>query len=156
MLNSDTRSLLYDLENKGNNVDVILLEVGYRIKQSNILVQHNENSVVSIVPGEIKKIIENSSDQNMQLESIRIRFRMQDTYEHEGNLFGLGIKVGNTGGGIKLKYVHDAGSEGIVDLHTVWMDPDLIPDYIGLANILEVDQTETYEKAVPPVTLFCQ
>ncbi len=147
-------SLLPDME--ANGVDVILFEASYRIEKNDILIQHKKNksgptinNTISIKPGEIKKLLKNFENQSPQLESIRMRVRLQDTYEREANLFGLGLKAGNTGGSIKLKYVHDAGSEGISDLHVVWMDPNL-------GSISEQDGTQAYEKAVPAVALFCQ
>ena len=84
-----------------------------------------------------------------QLQSIRLRYRIQDLHNDDKTRFTLGFKVLGTGAKISLQTIDRAGSEGIVDLCTVWLDR-------GLAASASGDPKAAYETAVPPVTLFCQ
>lgn len=79
------------------------------------------------------------------LQSIRLRFRIADAENNDKTRFTLGLKIAGTGAKISLLTVDRAGSEGIVDLGTVWM-----------ADKLKRGGKDAYEKAVPPVTLFSQ
>ena len=88
-----------------------------------------------------------------KLESIRMRWRIQDMADSSKNLFKLGISVLNQGGNITLKRIDEAGSEGIVDLCTVFFgDLKEVPkeslDYSR-------DRSNALESAVPPTVLYC-
>jgi hypothetical protein len=80
------------------------------------------------------------------LESIRLRYRKIDRANDDKSLFTIGFKVSGEGFKIKLSSVERAGADGIVDLCTVFMTPDL-------ANL---SPTEAYETCVPAAVLFCQ
>ena len=75
-----------------------------------------------------------------------MRYRIQDTTNDDSDAFRLGFKFFGTGMGIALKKVDQAGSEGIADLATVWIDQ-------SLAAIVG---NSAYEIGVPPVALICQ
>lgn len=83
------------------------------------------------------------------LHAIRIRFRIQDLNNDDKTRFTLGFKVVGTGAKISLETVDRAGSEGIVDLCTVWMNEEL-------KKKGAIHPADPYELSVPPVTLFCQ
>ena len=85
------------------------------------------------------------------LESIRLRYRKRDVFEKDGNLFTVGFKVSGTGAKIKLDRVERAGADGIVDVATVFVDPPLKVLAASGGN-----QSQAYERAVPPAALFCQ
>ena len=55
-----------------------------------------------------------------------------------------------TGAKIELKGLEQAGSEGIIDLHTAWFD--------DTGNIIDSSllPQQHYENGVPQVALFCQ
>ena len=93
------------------------------------------------------KAQENNHEWN--LEAIRLRYRIADTAVRDEVKFKLGFKVLGTGAGIALHEVDRAGSEGIVDLTTVWFN--------GLARYNAIGQSQNgYEFAVPPVALLSQ
>jgi hypothetical protein len=88
-----------------------------------------------------------------KLESIRMRWRIQDMADSSSNLFKLGISVFNQGGKIQLKNIDEAGSEGIVDLCTVFFNdfrdvPEDATDY-------QPGRAARLERAVPPTVLYC-
>ena len=83
------------------------------------------------------------------LQAMRLRFRIQDADSNDSSGFNLGFKLFGQGGGVSLQTVDRAGSEGIVDLATVWMDP-------RIEALSRKDPAGVYEDAVPPVVLFCQ
>lgn len=88
-----------------------------------------------------------------KLESIRMRWRIQDMANSSSNYFKLGISVFNQGGTIALKKIDEAGSEGIVDLCTVFFgDLQDVPE----ENFeYEPNRAARLEKAVPPTVLYC-
>jgi hypothetical protein len=89
--------------------------------------------------------VKNADSRQRLLQSIRLRFRIADADNQDKTRFTLGLKIAGTGTKISLLTVDRAGSEGIVDLGTVWM-----------ADGLKRGGKDAYETAVPPVTLFCQ
>jgi hypothetical protein len=131
-----------------DGISTVLLEATFRISEIEV-------GVVSTVDGE-KELIELEKDaakkvvteanRSKTLESIRLRYRIQDAQNADSS-FKLGFKIAGQGLGITLKSVDQAGSEGIVDLATVWIADDL--------KLLPLS-AEAYEKAVPQVALFCQ
>lgn len=93
-----------------------------------------------------KKLFEMESK---TLESIRLRYRRKDLSNKDKTQFTLGFKVLDTGAKIKLERVSRAGTDGIVDVATVFINNTLK----GLHN---TDPANAYERAVPPAALFCQ
>lgn len=82
------------------------------------------------------------------LQAIRLRYRIADAASRDETKFKLGFKLLGNGAGIALSSVDRAGSEGVVDLTTVWFNQ--------LARYNSAGQTEAYELAVPPVALLSQ
>ena len=135
----------------GHKIKAVLLEASFACNVDTSI------EVVKSVNGK-KELIELSANTakewlklpkvQRKLQAIRLRYRMQDTHDGDHE-FGLGFKIAGQGLGIKLKSVDQAGSEGIVDLFTHWVDSTIAHS---------IDPTKAYdnEKSVPPVTLFCQ
>ena len=63
-----------------------------------------------------------TTQKTMELQSIRVRFRIADLRSNTSTLFMLGIP--GTKIGITLRGVTEAGAEGIVDLYTHWFGKD--------------------------------
>lgn len=129
-----------------NQIDSVLLEANFRIDYADIILksrQDGDSKVVKLHHDTSKELL-GLHDSMRTLEAIRLRYRIQDSFNADGDYFSLGFKIDGQGLGIKLKKVDRAGSEGIVDLFTCWMDKKL------------GSGTTAYEKAVPPVALFCQ
>jgi|GEM_PF-2941974 len=141
----------------------IILESGFlcrdpqRITLTSTLLTKKEGGRASAVMGERielkanteKKLINtfNSSQSNISLNVIRIRFRVQSKSTKETTLFNTGsFKVLGNGGKIELKSVSEAGSEGIVDVAVKWYG----------ATVQPLDDVVNYESGVPPVALYCQ
>jgi len=82
------------------------------------------------------------------LQSLRMRFRVGDSRKSKKS-WTLGFKILGTDAALELRSLANAGAEGIVDLCTVWFNPDGTVSPLGL---------EAYENegAIPPATLFCQ
>lgn len=140
--------LLNDLK-EANNIEAVLVEASFAVAETDITLIHTvkENKeLTELAPDTAKKILDQFKISPSTPEAIRLRYRMQDQRNRDSD-FKLGFKVAGTGGGITLKKIDRAGSEAIVDLHTVWMD--------DTANS-RMDQTVNYENGVPPVALFCQ
>lgn len=130
-----------------NGVQALLLEASFRVENFAFTAQstvEGENKIVELDPKTAKQLL--ALPGQRKLEAIRMRYRIQDTFNGDGSGFSLGFKQAGTGAGIKLKKVDRAGSEGIVDLCTIWLAPDLV----------SLDSDTAYEQAVPPVALFCQ
>jgi hypothetical protein len=108
----------------------------------------SDREVIVLDPKVFKDILELPFGKEKQLESIKLRYRIQDTHDYSTNLFKLGANATGVGGSIALKKIHKAGSEGIVDLLSVWIGGKVVAD--------SKESAEMYEKAVPPVVLFCQ
>jgi hypothetical protein len=89
-------------------------------------------------------------EQYKRLNAIRLRFRIQDMHNDEKTLFKLGFKILGTGAKIELKGLEQAGSEGIVDLHTAWFDKE------GAIIENKFQGVQEYDTGVPQVTLFSQ
>lgn len=89
------------------------------------------------LPGKMKK-----------LSAIRMRYRIQDSYNKDTDLFKLGFSIFGNGAGIQLKKIEDAGSEGIFDLYTEWFSQEARLRTGG-------DEKINYEQGVPQVALFC-
>jgi hypothetical protein len=113
-----------------------------------------KEEIIELSPDSVNKMLTgfkglSKKDQYKSLCAIRLRFRIQDSHNDEKTLFKLGFKLFGTGAKIELKGVEEAGSEGIVDLHTVWFNNGvLIDNKLGSAQL--------YEDGVPQVALFCQ
>ncbi|UOA10477.1 hypothetical protein [Methylobacter sp. S3L5C] len=138
--------LLNDLA-EANGVKTVLLEASFSVTVDRVDVistVNGKNELIELAPDTAKKIFE-AGKSSRKLEAIRMRYRIQDTHNGDSD-FTLGFKVLGNGLGISLKKVNQAGSEGIVDLATVWMN--------GLSNAFS--NSTNYEQAVPAVTLFCQ
>jgi hypothetical protein len=86
---------------------------------------------------------------NLQVESIRLRYRKFDLNQKQRNLFSLGFKFFGNELQVKLRSVSSAGSDGIIDLCTVFMDPNM-------RALHGRDPAAAYEQAVPAAVLFCQ
>ena len=157
------RGLVADLKELYPNLGAIILESGFEMSQADIKLSNRVVAVPGTTRGfvRIKETFMNElteldieTSKNMfksfkenppPLNVIRMRFRMQDTYSDGGELFKLGLKALGNGGEIKLKSVDEAGSEGIIDLHTKWYNTGQ-----------SVDEEENYKKGVPAVALYCQ
>ena len=87
------------------------------------------------------------SDQTKQAQSIKLRYRIADSISSDSTPFKLGFKIFGNEIGVQLLKVDRAGSEGIVDITTVWLD-----------ETLRSGGSAAYENqiSVPPVSLFCQ
>jgi len=128
-----------------NNVETVLLEASFAINSPAInLVRTGEGDKSSV--GLSTDTAEKLSKSARTLQAIRMRYRIQDTTNDDSDAFRLGFKFFGTGMGIALKKVDQAGSEGIADLATVWIDQ-------SLAAIVG---NSAYEIGVPPVALICQ
>ncbi len=144
-------TLLRDLttNSEGNRinsgVETVLLESSFRVSGQLDVVStvQGEKELIELEANMAKKLSDISLNQRT-LEAIRIRYRIQDL-TNDDSAFKLGFKVFGTGVGINLKKIDRAGSEGIVDLATIWMD-----------SSLSEGGSAAYEKAVPQVALFCQ
>ena len=79
-----------------------------------------------------------------------MRFRIRDSSNTEETAFKLGASVLGNGVKIEFKSIEEAGSEGIVDLATIWFARDFIAQNANTSTKSE----SFYEKAVPPVVLF--
>lgn len=146
-----TEILLRDLK-EANNIEVVLIEVSFPVSETDIIMIHTVNGkkeLTELAPDTAKKILgKYQASSYKSPEVVRLRYRMQDMSNRDSDLFKLGgFKVAGNGGGITLKEVNRAGSESIVDLHTLWFD--------ATANSRN-DQTINYENGVPQVALFCQ
>ncbi len=141
---SEQGNMLHDLV-QANGVETILLEASFRIDNATISLRDTKSKkdgrMIILAPDTAKHLLEHK---NRTLEAIRMRYRIQDEYRGDSTLFPLGFKIAGQGLRIALKKINRAGSEGIIDLITVWMDPNL------------GEGSSAYEKAVPQVTLFCQ
>lgn len=127
-------------------IESVLLESSFRLDFADIVlktVQEGDTKITKLHSETSKQLLE-LHESMRTLEAIRLRYRIQDSFNADGDYFSLGFKIDGQGLGIKLKKVDRAGSEGIVDLFTHWVDRRL------------GSGTAAYEKAVPPVALFCQ
>lgn len=82
------------------------------------------------------------------LQSLRVRWRIQDEKTRDADAFALGFKVLGQELSVKLARVDRASSEGIVDLAIVWVQ--------GGKLLPEVNTAQAFNVGVPGVTLFCQ
>jgi len=150
----------------------ILLESSFSTKSVSVTLVSNgsgTNKVIGLSSDTTKQLLK-SFKLTRKLESIRMRYRLQDLSNDDSDGFSLGFKIFGTGVGIKLKNVDQSGSEGIVDLHTEWMDNSLVKvttkakEFDGSgkmtkfsgSGIATEQSADAYEKAVPPVALLCQ
>jgi hypothetical protein len=83
------------------------------------------------------------------LQSMRLRFRIQDVKSDDKDRFPIGFTVAGTGAKVTLKEIERAGSEGIVDLATAWYRD-------GKIQPPKHHPQDDYETGVPPVILLCQ
>ncbi|WP_293251724.1 hypothetical protein [Nannocystis sp.] len=83
------------------------------------------------------------------LEAIRIRYRIADDVEDSKTLFKLGVGFLGSSLEIEAASIRRAGSSGVVDLYTMWIDPRLAAMAKKPATLHAVP-----EQAVPPVVLF--
>jgi hypothetical protein len=91
------------------------------------------------------------------LEAIRLRYRIADSANRDETKFKLGFKLLGNGAGIVLSSVDRAGSEGVVDLATVWFNNLARFNTVKSRNDADwLPVTEAYERAVPPVALLSQ
>jgi hypothetical protein len=91
------------------------------------------------------------------LEAIRLRYRIADSANRDETKFKLGFKLLGNGAGIALSSVDRAGSEGVVDLATVWFNELARFNTVKSRNDADwLPVTEAYERAVPPVALLSQ
>ena len=138
--------------------EAMLLEASFKVPHLEIDINplskipdgdsQSEREVIVLDPTVFKDILELPFGKEKQLESIKLRYRIQDTHDYSTNLFKLGVNATGVGGSIALKKIHKAGSEGIVDLLSVWIGGKVVAD--------SKESAEMYERAVPPVVLFCQ
>jgi hypothetical protein len=135
--------------------EAILLEASFRVDDLELLNMNpltdidSARTTINLDSTASKRILEIPFGAEKHLESIKLRYRIQDTHDYSTSLFKLGINVTGVGGSIALKKVHKAGSEGIVDLMSVWLQKGKIVDG-------SIESDDIYDKAVPPVVLFCQ
>lgn len=102
-----------------------------------------------------------AASRERDLEAIRLRYRIADEATNDKSEFKLGFKVLGNGAGIEISSVDRAGSQGIVDLATVWFNR--LEKYNGIGKRLggagdgtEYSSVTAYESAVPPVAMICQ
>ena len=102
-------------------------------------------------------IVRAAATRERSLEAIRLRYRIADAAVRDETKFKLGFKILGSGAGIALSSVDRAGSEGVVDLATVWFND--LARFNGVKSRSDADWlpvTEAYERAVPPVALLSQ
>lgn len=81
------------------------------------------------------------------LQSIALRYRIQDHQSNASNPFPLGFTIMGQGISVALKQIDESGSSGMVDLAKVWFDA-------SLARTHAQTPAAAYEPAVPAVALF--
>ena len=149
-------------------IEAILLEASFEVNVSEItltssLVKKKERfsfssskpteEIIELHPDTGKNMLTQfkSSGQTKKLSAIRMRYRIQDSYNKDTNLFKLGFSIFGNGAGIQLKKIEDAGSEGIFDLYTEWFSQEARLRASNLGG----DEKINYEQGVPQVALFC-
>ena len=149
-------------------IEAILLEASFEVNVSEItltssLVKKKERfsfssskpteEIIELHPDTGKNMLNQfkSSGQTKKLSAIRMRYRIQDSYNKDTNLFKLGFSIFGNGAGIQLKKIEDAGSEGIFDLYTEWFSQEARLRASNLGR----DEKINYEQGVPQVALFC-
>jgi len=163
-------------------VDAIILEAAFEVDDLQVrlqssLVKKKTEEIIELAPTTAtdmhKRFAEccddkthpNPNQAGIQLNAIRMRYRIQDSKRTEKNLFKLGFKILGNGAGIQLKKIEDAGSEGVFDLYVEWFSQETRPRSTALRSEPELkethnsesqfDQKHYYEQGVPPVALFC-
>lgn len=134
----------------------VLLEAGFRVNVGTssydafqlplkVKIDQYGNQVIQLAKDVGKKLGETSP----KVESIRLRYRKFDLDQKQRNWFSLGFKFFGNEIKIKLRSISSAGSDGIIDLCTVFLDPHL-------RALHDRDPAAAYECAVPAAVLFCQ
>jgi len=82
----------------------------------------------------------------MELESIAIRYRIQDQIDNTKGLFSAGFKVMGQGFNIGIANVEKAGASGIMDVDRIWYPFDRASG----------DLAAPYESGVPLTLLLNQ
>jgi hypothetical protein len=180
------------IHNSQLGVDAIILEAAFEVDDLNVTLQSSlvnrssgffrsnppKEEIIELAPKTATemhnrfdvccsdKTYPNPNTPKIQLNAIRMRYRIQDLNERkEKPLFKLGFKILGNGAGIQLNKIEDAGSEGIIDLHVEWFSQETRPRSTALRSESELkethnseskfDETRHYEQGVPPVALFC-
>ena len=141
----------------------VLLEASFRLKDFDVQVDttHLRGTGTDTDTDTVAVKLKNTTSKTMlatfqlhsstkELEAIRMRFRIRDSSNTEETAFKLGASVLGNGVKIEFKSIEEAGSEGIVDLATIWFARDFIAQNANTSTKSE----SFYEKAVPPVVLF--
>jgi len=125
----DMRAFLMDPSNAGLIQDLcragykaFLLEATFGIQPAQkIIPAEKKSKIYPAYRGVLKKksSVYNSKKPNPNLQSIRLRFRINDHAESNSS-FKLGINIWAPKLGIELKGFDRVGSEGIIDLSTQW------------------------------------
>lgn len=153
--------LVDDLHNNGaanGSPSSVLIEAGWRHKDPGPVAfkpfkqgggGEPDKDLLKKLKAELKAQTGDPDKDRFVLDSIRLRYRKADTIHNEKTIFNLGFElVLNLG--ISLKNVEDIGSEGVVDLCTVWFNDRLAEEQAGTAS------NAIYEGAVPAVILLHQ
>lgn len=82
------------------------------------------------------------------LQSLRLRWRIQDQSNRDADAFSLGFKIVGQEARLRLARVDRASSEGIADLAVVWLKAG--------KPLPSVSTARAFNDGVPAVTLFCQ
>jgi len=136
----------------GFKPEALLIESTFRLPVAKpVPVKYREGSGKYILgpkkgKGSLRKIIIPTVKMHKirDLQSIRLRFRLSEQNDNSKCLFSLGFKyIAEVG--ISLQKVDKAGAEGIFDITTWWSDSQW-----------RQNETQSYEKGVPPVALLHQ
>lgn len=140
---------LKDLK-EANGVGAVLVEANFAMKnKANLDLAADSAGRTGIDKESVQALMETFITQQGETpqapQAMRLRYRLADIVDNDSTPFKLGFKIFGTGAGISLKKVDRAGSEGIIDLATIWF-----------TNTDATRSSEAYEQGVPPVTLFSQ
>ncbi len=151
----DCKDLIIDHDIYFEGVEAILIESGFKmdgvkIEAKSSLIKDKGIFSDSVIGENIEMPKSNSDefikkfDRNKHaLNVVRMRYRIQDASSEETVIFKLGLKILGTGAKGSASEVEEAGSQGVVDLHTKWFG---VP--------FENKSSENYDQGVPAVGLF--
>lgn len=143
--------LMYDLLER-EKLSSILLESYFKVPEfgsCTVDIERDGEGVVKLVElsgASPKALLKKSETAALRkLERITLRYRIQDSIGGKKEVFTLGFQAAGQGFGIPIYSVEEAGSCGVVDLHTHWLN--------GKSNA-STRSEGNYEDAIPPVVLF--
>lgn len=131
-----------------SDYDITLLSTRKKINGDEVLIELKPN-----IAKEMLESFEYKGSEARKLESIRMRWRIQDLLDDGSDLFKLGVKVFGNGVKINLKKVDQGGSEGIVDICMVFFGD--LREVAEESNDYNPGRRASLDDAVPPTTLYC-